>query len=97
MRWLISCASMLYEGEQTLLNELTLLLANLLVALWRVARCPTAADRLLAANSRLDGCCKTGFRNFRSGWYTGHSQQCDRVMRIIALSKQHQRSALGWY
>ncbi len=51
MRWLISCASMLYEGEQTLLNELKLLLANLLVALWRVARCPTAADRLLAAMS----------------------------------------------
>lgn len=54
MRWLISCASMLYEGEQTLLNELTLLLANLLVALWRVARCPTAADRLLAAADSTD-------------------------------------------
>jgi len=57
---------MLYEGEQTLLNELTLLLANLLVALWRVARCPTAADRLLAASCRrsmtpasshLNDCC----------------------------------------
>ncbi|MFO7703561.1 MAG: hypothetical protein R6V43_00255 [Halopseudomonas sp.] len=64
MRWLISCASMLYEGEQTLLNELTLLLANLLVALWRVARCPTAADRLLAANNSrpLRTPCSAGIR-----------------------------------
>ena len=60
MRWLISCASMLYEREQTLVNELKLLLAvfllaNLPVALWRVARCPTAADRLLAARSGSSG------------------------------------------
>lgn len=46
---------MLHQGEQTLPNELKLLLAvfllaNLVVALWPVTRSPTEADRLLAAH-----------------------------------------------